>query len=411
MNKILYVDHWNKGYRNFLRLDPSFKEKGYETLMLHASSWNHENVQKETNIDGLKIRDISFYNTNRIKNVILRESPSIIIMLNLSFVLDRAIVQICKNLNIKLFYLAHGKLFTPESQKVIKTNLKKNIKYKLLSKFNKKNRLSLYNYFIEMRSLKKIFVFLLEAFRDYTQFTTFPIFSEELRVNKALVYYPEDYNVMINEFGFPEDIVEIVGNPELDFFYNTKVKNKEEYCLNDLAIETTNYVAYIDDGLSMVKNNWDNQMWMDFLKEINEILKEKKIKLVIKLHPRRDINGCETFLKENKIQYFRDLDFKNYLNHSMFALSHFSTVILYALLLNKSVKSPRWGISQGIEQNFPDDVINYYSSKEEFKENLFNNTVDEKKIKEYLSDSLKWFDGRCIDRIITEILRNSNHKC
>lgn len=406
MKKILYIDNWDKGYRNFLRLDPRFKEKGYETLLVHTTSWNDKNVEIEREKEGLKLRDISFYKTNRLKKVIKKENPAIIILLNLSFILDRAIVKICKDLNIDVYYLAHGKLFTPESQKVIKENLKESGNNKLHSKLNRKNRLSMYNYFIEMRSIFKFVNFFFKAYKNYTQFTAFPIYNDELKVKKSFVYYPDDFDVMVNEFRFPKNNVLVVGNPELDNFYNTKIKEKKDYCTNELKIEGTKYVAYIDDGLSSVKNDWNTEMWLEFLEDMNNILIKNNLKLVIKLHPRRVIDDCIPFLEEKGIKYFKDLDFKNYIEHSLFVVSHFSSVIIYALLLNKNVKSPRWGISKGVEENFPHGVINYYYNREDFAKDILSIDVQKDSIKNYLSQSFCGFDGKCIDRIVNEILKN-----
>ncbi|HHX69828.1 MAG TPA: hypothetical protein GX708_17505 [Gallicola sp.] len=63
----------------------------------------------------MRIRDISYYKTKLIRKVIEKEKPSIILIINLSFVFDRAIVKIAKKNNIKIVYLAHGSLTNPES--------------------------------------------------------------------------------------------------------------------------------------------------------------------------------------------------------------------------------------------------------------------------------------------------------
>lgn len=414
MKKILYLDNWDNGYRHFLRLDSKFKEKGYETLLVHTGSWVgkeseiwvDKEVEVEKSIDGLNIRDISFYKTNRIRKVIETEKPYAIVLINLSFIVDRAIVKICKTLNIKVFYLAHGKLITAKGQETVKQNMKDYGKSKLQSKFTKKNRLALYNYFIEMKSISKFFGFFYKSFKDYTQFTAFPKYSDELKATKSFVYYPMDYSVMVDTFGFPEDSVQIVGNPELDAFYNTKIKEKETFCNNELKIENHNYVAYMDDGLSAMRN-WDSLKWMNFLDDFNTILDKHKLQLVIKLHPRRKIDDCLDFFKEKNIKYFYDLDFKNYVNHSVFTMSHFSSVIIYPLLLGKSVKSPRWGLSEGIEENFPKNIISYYYEKDDFEKNMFNLEVNEDEIKNYLSESLANYDGKAIERIINEVLKDA----
>ncbi|HRV55160.1 MAG: hypothetical protein KDD20_00560 [Mangrovimonas sp.] len=405
MKRILYFDNWDKGYRNFLRLDSRFKERGYDTLLVHTSSWIRNDVEKEKTLQGLKFRDVSYYRTNRIKKIIKKEAPSAIVILNLSFILDRALVKICKDLGINLYYLAHGKLITRESQVVVKDNMKKFGKSKLYSKVKMKNIYSLYNYFIEMKSLSKFFGFFIKASKNYTQFTAFPRYSEELEVQKSMMYYPIDRDIMIDEYGFPPDNVIVVGNPELDDFFHTKIKDKNEFCAQDLGLEKQNYIAYIDDGLSSMRN-WDTNKWLQFLKDINDVLKKHEMQMVIKLHPRRELDdACISFFKDESIAYFKDLDFKNYIYHSHFVFSHFSSVIVYALLLDKNVKSPRWGLSVGIEENFPHDVIDYYYNKEDFENNLYNLAINKPAIQDYLLEAIGTsFDGKCIDRIVDEVL-------
>lgn len=414
MRKILYLDNWDNGYRHFLRLDKSFKDKGFETLLVHTGSWVgktseiwvDKEIEVENEIGGLTIRDISYYKTNRIRKVIEAEKPYAVILINLSFIIDRAIVKICKDLNINIYYLAHGKLITAEGQAVVKQNMKDYGKNKLLSKLTKKNLYAMYNYFIEMKSIFKFFSFFYRAIDDYTQFTAFPKYSDELEATKSFVYYPMDYDVMVNEFGFPKDSVQIVGNPELDAFYNTEIRDKDCFITEELQIQNNNYVAYMDDGLSAMRN-WDSNKWMDFLDDLNQILVKHKLQLVIKLHPRRKIDDCLEFFKEKGIKYFYDLDFKNYVYHSVFTISHFSSVIIYPLLLGKSVKSPRWGLSKGIEENYPPNIIKYYYSREDFEKDILNLEINEDDIKEYLSESLANYDGKTISRIVNEVLKDA----
>jgi len=80
-----------------------------------TSSFRHKIKENETTIENLRIRDISYYKTKLIRKVIEKEKPSIILIINLSFVFDRAIVKIAKKNNIKIVYLAHGSLTNPES--------------------------------------------------------------------------------------------------------------------------------------------------------------------------------------------------------------------------------------------------------------------------------------------------------
>jgi len=406
MKKILYFDNWEKGYRNFLRLDHGFKEKGYDTLLLHTSSLILEKSEEEKEIGGLKLKDISFYKTKRLKKIIKQENPSIIIMLNLSFLIDRAIIKICKDLDIKIFHLSHGKLIPKDSIDVVKSTVQNQSKGGLFSKISKKNIFAGYNYFIEYPSLSHLFKFVLRASKNPMEYTLFPRYSNELNIDKSLVYYPSDFEIMVKEFGFPKNMVQVVGNPELDIFYNSKLLNRETFLNQYLELGSYKYVAYFDDGLALIYG-WDTKKWLSFLKDLNNTLKKEKLKLVVKLHPRREIANCIEFFQEHDIKYFYDIDFKNLIHHSLFVISHFSSVIIYALLLNKKVKSPRWGLSKGLEEKYPKEVVAYYYKKQDFEKNMFNVNINEGLIKDYLLDSIGEVDGKSIDRIINIITKHA----
>tara|TARA_B110000046_G_C13008672_1_gene405631 strand:- start:454 stop:1665 length:1212 start_codon:yes stop_codon:yes gene_type:complete len=402
LKKIIYFDNWDKGYRNFLRLDSKFKAKGFQTLLIHTASLSEKVDSPEKQIEDLTLRDISFYKTKRLKKIILKENPSAIILLNLSFILDRVLVQICQDLGISVFYLAHGKLIVVDNLGDVKAALGKS---SLFSKIKKKNIFSIYNYILGLKSLSEIGTFFKKLIKNPTEFMILPKYCKELDATKSFVYYESDYELMTNTFGFPKNKVQVVGNPELDEFFNTEIKNKDTFCSEELNIKSNTYVAYIDDGMPSTFG-WDNEKWFEFMAEINEILKNKSLQLVVKLHPRREVELLKPFFEENNITYFQDLDFKNYLHHSLFVICLYSSTIVYALILNKKVKSPRWGLSEGVLKQYPEDVIEYYSDKKTFETRLLNVDVNESLIQNYVQDSVGAVDGKSVDRVVDEIIKN-----
>ena len=87
-------------------------------------------------------------------------------------------------------------------------------------------------------------------------------------------------------------------------------------------------------------------------------------------------------------------------------ICHYSSTIVYALILNKKVKSPRWGLSENLIKQYPEDVVDYYTDKKTFERTLFNVNVDESLIQNYVRDSIGDVDGKSIDRVVDEILKN-----
>ena len=256
-----------------------------------------------------------------------------------------------------------------------------------------------------LKKLSEIGSFFKKIIKSPTEFMILPKYCKELDVTNSFVYYDTDYDLMTKEFGFPKNKVHVVGNPELDGFFNTKIKDKQTFCSQELNIKSNTYVAYIDDGMSSTFG-WDNEKWFEFMTEINEILKTNSLQLVVKLHPRRNVEELKPFFSINNITYHQDLDFKNYLHHSLFVISHYSSTIVYALILNKKVKSPRWGTSEGLIKQYPDQVVEYHADKKTFETGLFNVDVDKDLIQNYVLDSIGEVDGKSIDRIVDEILKN-----
>ncbi len=396
MKKIIYFDYWEKGYRNFLRLDSTFKTKGYDTFLLHVKSWSTEINEKESFIDGMLSRDISYYKENRIYNILKQEQPEAVIMLNLSFMLDRAIATACKDLGVKIFYLAHGVVVDAENTN--SHDVKRKDFFGLFNRVSRKNILSLYNYLSSLKSLSQFFSFANSIVKDPSSYTLKPRYSKELKVSKSLVYYEKDKNTLVHDFKFPEDEISVVGNPELDAFYHKELEKKDSFC-EKIELTKESYVAYLDDGFDNT-HGWTLSKWHDFLQDLNDVVTSNNHLLAVKLHPRRDVLLSKDFFEGQNIFYYKDIDFKNFIYHSSFVVSHFSSVIVYAFLLNKKVKSPRWGESKGVSKKFDSDLVQYYDTKDNFIKSFLDVNKDDSLIKTYVKENMGIYDGKSIKRIV-----------
>ncbi len=363
MNKVLFFDPIDKGYRHFLRLNNKFKESGYETLLVHTTSFNHPIKDNEYDIDNLKIRDISYYNTIFFRKVIEKESPSIILIINLSFVLDRAIVNIAKRKKIRIVYLAHGSLTNPTEFDKIRDDLDKEIKGNVKRVFSKKNFYGLLNYIDSKKTGKKtisLIKLIMGIMMHPSQYLTLAQFDKELDVDLLLVYEKKDKLLLSEKMNFPESKIKVVRNPEISEFINLPILEKKEF-LTKCGINANKYVVYLDDGL--VDNKiWKKEEWYNHLISIAHILNEQHILLIVKLHPRMDLNlHDEFFLKyKNSIIPVMDIDFKNLLYHASFVISHYSSTVIYALLFNKKVIIPKWvENSRKLSNKYPEEVVQY----------------------------------------------------
>lgn len=406
MKKIVYLDIWEKGYRNFTRIDDDFVKEGFSTLLVHTGSFYKKETPKEQRLGSLLVRDIRFYNTNLIKNVIKRERPDVIIMLNLSFIFDRAIVNICKSMGIKLVYLSHGKLISPEFVHEEAEKLNTTIWKNSGRVFCKKNLLVLTNYLSSLKGfhiLTNPLRLILGIMRKPSSFLTFPKYTEELEANLMLVYSDQDKELLATNFGFPEKRIKVVGNPEITSFMRAPSLSKGSFLQQIGLNETCNYAVYLDDGLVCDKMVTAEQ-WQENLSEIVQITDSLGLKLIIKLHPRTNREDYLSFFESRKIVSINDCDFKNLLEHAEFVISHLSTTIIYALLFNKNVFIPYWGIFADLCKNYPEEIVNYCTSTSElYNKALVNQNEKTVQIKKYLLDNGIDLKENSIKKIICEV--------
>lgn len=382
--KVLFIDPIDKGYRNFLRLNNKFKESGYETLLVHATSFHHPIKDKEYLIDGLLLRDISYYKTKLFRKVIEREKPSIILIVNLSFVLDRAIVNVAKRKNIKIVYLAHGSLTNPTEFDNARDNLDKEIKGNVKRIFSRKNFFGLLNYIDSKKMGEKSISFIklmVGIVKHPAQYLTLAKYDKELDVDLLLVYENKDKILLTEKMNFPANKIQVVGNPEINGFINLPILEKKKFA-SSIGIQSGNYVVYLDDGL-VANKIWTRGEWYEHLTSIARILEKKQMKLVVKLHPRVNLDEHSVFFSENKklIIPILDVDFKNLLYHSEFVVSHYSSTIVYALLFYKKIIVPKWTEnSKALMNKYPKNIVVYCENIIKFEQEVENSEISNRNV-------------------------------
>ncbi|MCF3107520.1 hypothetical protein LL912_01890 [Niabella sp. CC-SYL272] len=407
MNKVLYIDPVDKGYRNFLFFDNELKSRNIETLLVHTSSFFYPVDSKEKRIGNLLMRDISYYNTKLIGKVIRQENPDVIVVLNLSFIFDRAVVNFAKRHNIKIIYLSHGALVDASNYTQYKDQLDKSIKSNRKRIFSKKNFIYLLNYLHSQKGSKTIsFLKLMNGIiKEPSRYLTFAKYDKELDVDRLLVYSKNDKKHLRDNMGFPDEKIKIIGTPEIAQFFHEKPIDKKDFLLSINQNPEINYAAYLDDGLA--GGIWRTEDWYDHLDAINEILLKNKLHLIVKLHPRIDIKQHQGYTnKRNNIIFLQDVNFKNYILNSEFVINHYSSTAIYALLFHKKTLVPNWGLSEKLYKKYPPEVVYYCNSPAEFEEQI-GDKIDQRhidNIDNYLEEMEITKELNSIDLIVNEIL-------
>ena len=403
--KILFFDYWLKGVSNFTRLMPEIKNQcpEAEVKMLHVGSWKEHQAQPVNNHGDFSSFDISYYNSSFIYKVLKKERPDVVVMLNIYLLLDKAMIAFCKKMGIRVVFLSHGRLSQADANsKSSQANPKKK---SLKSKLKKEPFLTLLNYAhgtLLTGNLFQLFKTVGKMVKNKFSIVFPSLFNSELDADEMLVYYDSDRKLLVKDKNFPENKIKVIGNPELDDFVNLPVMEKEEF-KKVAAIEDKPYLLYLDDG--WVENGMiPKKDWIDHITEINTLAEKAGLNLVIKLHPRTKPEEFRDFFNEKGIKAFKkEVDFKSLIHYSQVVSSLASTTISMALFLNKRVISPRFGKVEEVFLNYPEDVIHYSKTPQDFLDFISSekpSAINQK----YLEDNFSQCDGKVISRIVKNII-------
>lgn len=411
--KIIYFDYWTIGINNFVFFDSLLKAKGVETKLIHLSSWRGIVRDDHQIIHGIDCYDIRYYNTNIIYQVLKEEMPDAVVMLNASFITDRTIILSCKSLGIKSTYLMHGSItredFIEESAKSINHSMKKN-------RFNralKHVRGTVFNYLFAITRFNYKYLFKLHAYKvlfrtfiDPGNYLHFPPPSFDLIPDLTLVYSTLDLEYYQKRLLSSNSVIEVVGNPDMDKYFKEIgiiEENKEQFCRTNNIPTDKPYITYIEEGLVEDKI-WDNDYRIKFFNEINEICNEQGFHLVIKIHP-RTTNGpyLDSFSLLKGVTVLSHTNFTKLIFFTSKCISHYSTTLIYPMLLGKVILVPRWGQSASLLTIYTDKEVTFVYSLDEFKMRISDSNFQYNR-SNYINNFVSFKDGKTSERIANHIL-------
>jgi hypothetical protein len=401
--KIIFFDTWTKGIKHFSRLVPGIEKQGHSCKLIHLESWHGEIDRQQERIQNLDCIDISSYKTSFIYSLLKKEKPDMVLILSLSYLLDRTIVAMCQYLNIKVVYLAHGKIYMKEGVGNLEKNI--SISQSIISRIKKKQILILYNYLrfnLVIRREPSVVISTLKEFFLQPSESMYTAYSEEFHVDLGMVYYESEKKMFEQMRKFPRGIIHSVGNPEFDEVINTPLKNRKNF-IKELSTPTGKYAVYFEDGF-VEEGILSQDEWQSFITEIAIPLKQRGVSLIVKLHPRTQKSLFDQFFDENQICALNDVDLKNLVTHSEFLLSHSSSTIMYGLLLAKPVILPRWGALTHLIRNYPEDTVLYCNSVQEYAKAI-DQKLSAPKMNDYLREHFSQADGKTTCRIV-DLLTN-----
>lgn len=411
--KIIYFDYWTAGVHNFKLIDEELHADGFETKLIHVGSWRDKNIPAYQRIDGIDCFDISYFSSWILFNVLEQEAPDVVVMLNASLITDRTVILSCRKLRIKTVYLMHGAITREEFIEDSIESSNQSFKINRLSRSIRHLRGTIPNYLYSLFKYNSSFLLrwypyglLIKTFTNPSRYINFPPPSFDLSPDLSLVYGNIDKRFYEKLFISTDSQIKVIGNPTLDrYFLELKdIASDRDLFLTQNSIPLDRpYITYIEEGLVEDKV-WDNEYRIKFLKDILRVCVVKGFSLVVKLHPRTARGKhIDSLLELKEIIFIRDVNFSKLIYFTSKCISHYSTALIYPMLLDKPILMPRWGNSQFVQKLYKEEEVTFVNTLEQLGDYLEKDILEYDRSK-YMYDYIPFTDGKTKERILNYIL-------
>ena len=406
-----------------LPINEHLKKSGNTSLLVHWGSWEYEPGRpKEEHINGLLCRDISYYKTRFIYNVLKKEKPDCVVILTTSLFIDRAKILAASALGIPSVYLMCG--IVAATDHAIDSQIKileSNFRRKRFTKIPKHLWYIFPNYFYSGLRKDPYYLFrpepykvIYNTFRFPEKWKMYPAPSRELQCDLCLAWGQVYKNFMVKSYGYTQKTVIVTGHPPLDsaceLLNSPPDEQRIKHFLGENHIDPSKpHVVYIEGQFVKSKyEGWTNESLLDHLVEIADLCDAAGKTLVIKLHPNVE---NKDWLKEKigaRAVILQNTDSNMLLFTAESVIGHSSTLINTAIVFKKPVFIPRWGISGIIPPNYDNTgAVSVCNEPTELLEGLRNSGEKQTRLQScrnsYIKDYLEPLDGRSQQRICDAI--------
>ncbi len=387
--KIIALDLDYNSRHRFVSLYPIFKKNNFQFKVIYDDK---NFLEKEKEIQGLLIKNISSYPSKNFLKILRIENPDLVIVLNMNILKLRSLNRFCKFLNIPIILLEHGvtsaggltnaKRF--DARRALLKRYRRIIHGELLKEY-----FSYLRCLVDTRaSYKDWFLFLIESLfkligRDVP--------SEDWQYDGYCVFLESDKNKLLLQYQYliDKNKIHVVGNYDLNIF------NLEPKIFNSYNCDLkSNYILYIDSD-SVERTFYKNiNMYLKYINNINDLIRQNGFKLYIKLHPNSLSKGLDNELEKLNITSLKNEDLMPFINKTKYVISEPSSLSTIVCLTGITILTPtlkpfnskRYGL---IIDKYP-NRINFNSFDD--LENIIQNNIH-KSNKTKINNWIKEFAG------------------
>ena len=360
--KIIGFDSWTGGISHFQRLITPLKLKKIDFTLVHISSWGGYEFKKESYIEDVLCRDISFYKNSNFENVFIEEKPAAVIFLSTDVFAHRAFIRYCKKLSIptlNLYHGLHGVMNTDNKFSIPKSG-NSNLISHIVSKAPNLLKYKIPAYLLSLKRTDA-------HFKDWIQFLkdcyflaiggipTLTNAAKDSLTDEYAVYTNSEIEYTLKRYKTDLNNISVVGNPDLyafgfksSYVRSWKLPKKERKKI--LYIETGYYdVSLVYDGLDD---------FVDHILETSKNLETLGYDLILKLKPNQiSTTAITEKLIKNNIKMVKNNSFFKTLYECHACITEASSLSLIPALMGMPLILPKYGRLKDLEYGH---ILNTY---------------------------------------------------
>jgi len=355
IKKIIGFDSWVGGYNHYQRILPRLQEKSIGFTLVHISSWGNDlKCPREINLGEMLVRDIAFYD-HSFEKVFDIEKPDAVIFLSTDTFAHRAFLLYCKQRSIPTLHLNHGvESIYGQSESVLAVPERSGVSH-IKYVFSKLSKLFQYTFPCYIRALLKTKA----SLKDWKRFVS-DIFqlaiggepaavlsSDDSKATKAAVYIAAEAPYQISCYGYRDEDVVVVGNPDLIQFglKETMLSNWSPPNKN-----TEKFVMYIETAIySQATIYAGAHGFIKHLIETSNSLDSQGFKMRLKLKPdQAGIKMVEEGIAGENIELISNENFLPSLMECSACITETSTLALIPTLIGMPLLLAQYGVLESL---------------------------------------------------------------
>lgn len=349
MVKVLGFDGWTMGAHHYVRLLDTFAEKNIELVLTHLGSWGDDKGRKkEESINGLTVRDISYYGNSDFDGILALEQPDLVLFLSTETFAHRAFQRYCKRRGIPTLYLYHGlvsvTVFDGKNEPY-RLNVLGQVKFV----FRQAYKSLAHTFPAYAKSLFKTSAKFHEWIR-FLQDITYRLMGKTIFfpaadsvATKCCVYTAADVQDATSRFKLSGSDIVVVGNPDLLAFGMTSESLGEMVAYDSSGSKN---VMYIDSGMPSLGYNFKSEKeYGEYIIDLGNRLNLQHRNIMVKLkpHPVEHKEYMTDLLSKNNIEIVGNKEFIEKLKTCCACITEPSTLGLLPTLIGIPLFMARFG--------------------------------------------------------------------